>query len=117
MSRASRLPVLLIVILLALLVAVAVADDKEGVSLMTVHKAKGLEFPVVFVIGLVEGLMPSGKGNLEEERRICFVAISRAMYLLFLSYPLNYLGQTSKKSIFLDEILGKRQPAVHKSAA
>ena len=53
-----------------------VGDDKEGVSLMTVHKAKGLEFPVVFVIGLVEGLMPSGKGNLEEERRICFVAIS-----------------------------------------
>ena len=96
----------------------AVADDKEGVSLMTVHKAKGLEFPVVFVIGLVEGLMPSGKGNLEEERRICFVAISRAMYLLFLSYPLNYLGQPSKKSIFLDEILGKRQPATtNKSAA
>ena len=63
----------------------AVADDKEGVSLMTVHKAKGLEFPVVFVIGLVEGLMPSGKGNLEEERRICFVAISRAMHLLFVS--------------------------------
>jgi len=95
----------------------AIADDKEGVSLMTVHKAKGLEFPVVFVIGLVEGLMPSGKGNLEEERRICFVAISRAMRLLFLSYPLNYLGQPSKKSIFLDEILGKRQSATHKSAA
>lgn len=94
-----------------------IADDKEGVSLMTVHKAKGLEFPVVFLIGLVEGLMPSGKGNLEEERRICFVAISRAMHLLFLSYPLNYLGQPSKKSIFLDEILGKRQPAIHKSAA
>jgi DNA helicase-2/ATP-dependent DNA helicase PcrA len=96
----------------------AMADDKEGVSLMTVHKAKGLEFPVVFVIGLVEGLMPSGKGNLEEERRICFVAISRVMYLLFLSYPLNYLGQPAKKSIFLDEILGKRQPAgTNKSAA
>ena len=94
-----------------------VGDDKEGVSLMTVHKAKGLEFPVVFVIGLVEGLMPSGKGNLEEERRICFVAISRAMHLLFLSYPLNYLGQPSKKSLFLDEILGNRQPAIHKSAA
>jgi DNA helicase-2/ATP-dependent DNA helicase PcrA len=95
----------------------AVADDKQGVSLMTVHKAKGLEFPVVFVIGLVEGLMPSGKGNLEEERRICFVAISRAMHLLFLSYPLNYLGQPSKKSIFLDEILGKHHPVNVKSAA
>ena len=96
----------------------AVADDKEGVSLMTVHKAKGLEFPVVFVIGLVEGLMPSSRGNLSEERRILFVAMSRAMYLLFLSYPLNYLGQPSKKSIFLDETLGKRQPAAtNKSAA
>ena len=95
----------------------AVADDKEGVSLMTVHKAKGLEFPVVFVIGLVEGLMPSGKGNLEEERRICFVAISRAMHLLFLSYPLNYLGQPSKKSNFLDEALGKHKPATQKTAA
>jgi len=94
-----------------------IADDKEGVSLMTVHKAKGLEFGVVFVIGLVEGLMPSGKGNLEEERRICFVAISRAMHLLFLSHPLNYLGQPAKKSIFLDEILGNRQPAINKSAA
>lgn len=95
----------------------AVADDKEGVSLMTIHRCKGLEFPVVFVIGMVEGLMPSGKGNLEEERRICFVAISRAMYLLFLSYPLNYLGQPAKKSIFLDEILGNRQPCIDKSAA
>ena len=94
-----------------------VGDDKEGVSLMTVHKAKGLEFPVVFVIGLVEGLMPSGKGNLEEERRICFVAISRAMHLLFLSYPLNYLGQPAKKSPFLDETLGNLQTAIHKSAA
>jgi len=94
-----------------------VSDDKEGVSLMTVHKAKGLEFPVVFVIGLVEGLLPSKKGNLEEERRICFVSISRAMQLLFLSYPLNYLGQPAKKSIFLDEILGKREPAINQTAA
>jgi DNA helicase II / ATP-dependent DNA helicase PcrA len=85
----------------------AITDDKDGVSLLTIHKSKGMEFPVVFVIGLIEGLMPSKKGNLEEERRICFVAISRAMQLLFLSHPLNYLGQPSKKSLFLDEILGK----------
>ena len=95
----------------------AIADDKEGVSLMTVHKAKGLEFPVVFVIGLVEGLMPSGKGNLEEERRICFVAISRAMQMLFISYPLNYLGQPAKKSQFLDEMLGNHQSTNQQSAA
>jgi DNA helicase-2/ATP-dependent DNA helicase PcrA len=85
----------------------SVCGNKEGVSLMTVHKAKGLEFPVVFVVGLVEGILPSRKGNLEEERRICFVAMSRAMQLLYLSHSLSYLGQPSKKSIFIDEALGK----------
>ena len=82
----------------------AVADNQEGVSLMTVHKAKGLEFPVVFVIGMVEGILPSKKGDLEEERRICFVAMSRAMKLLYLSHCLIYLGQPAKKSIFLEEV-------------
>ena len=88
----------------------AVSDNKEGVSLMTIHKAKGLEFPAVFIVGMVEGIMPSKKGNLEEERRICFVGISRAMHLLYLSHSLSYLGQSSKKSIFLDEILAKNDP-------
>ena len=81
-----------------------VSDNKDGVSLMTIHKAKGLEFPVVFLVGLVEGILPSKKGDLEEERRICFVAMSRAMKLLYLSHCLSYLGQSAKKSIFLDEI-------------
>jgi len=81
-------------------------DNKDGVRLMTIHKAKGMEFPVVFVIGLVEGILPSKKGDIEEERRICFVGISRAMKLLYLSYSLNYLNQPCKKSIFLDEISG-----------
>ena len=53
---------------------------------MTVHRSKGLEFPVVFLVGMVENILPSKKGNLEEERRICFVAISRAMKLLYLSH-------------------------------
>ncbi|MBA3013088.1 MAG: ATP-dependent helicase [Desulfobacula sp.] len=88
----------------------SISEDKNGVSLMTIHKSKGLEFRVVFVIGMVENLLPSAKGNIEEERRICFVAISRAMELLFLSYPLSYLNQTSKKSIFIDEILGIKEP-------
>lgn len=82
----------------------AVSDNKEGVNLMTIHKAKGLEFPVVFVIGLVEGILPSKKGDLEEERRICFVGMSRAMKLLYLSHTLTYLGQASKRSLFLEEI-------------
>ena len=84
------------------------SEDKDGVSLMTIHKSKGLEFRAVFVIGMLENLLPSAKGNIEEERRICFVAISRAMELLFLSYSLSYLNQTSKKSMFIDEILGKK---------
>ena len=83
------------------------ANDKDGVSLMTCHKAKGLEFPVVFLIGLVEGILPSKRGDLEEERRICFVGISRAMKKLYLTHSFTYLGQPSKKSLFLDEILGK----------
>jgi DNA helicase II / ATP-dependent DNA helicase PcrA len=87
-----------------------ISENKDGVSLMTIHKSKGLEFKVVFLVGLVENLLPSAKGNIEEERRICFVAISRAMELLFLSYPLSYLNQSSKKSIFIDEILGNKEP-------
>lgn len=83
-----------------------VSDNKDGVRLMTIHKAKGLEFPVVFVVGMVEGIMPTKKGDVEEERRICFVGISRAMKLLYLSYSHTYLGQPVKKSIFLDEVLG-----------
>ena len=88
----------------------SVSDNKEGVRLMTIHKAKGLEFPVVFVVGLVENILPSKKGNIEEERRICFVAISRAMKILYLSHSLTYLGQPAKKSRFLDEILGAKKP-------
>jgi len=90
----------------------SVSENKDGVTLMTIHKSKGLEFRVIFVIGLVETLLPSAKGNIEEERRTCFVAISRAMNLLFLSYPLSYLNQPSKKSIFIDEILGNKAPVV-----
>ncbi len=68
------------------------ADNEEKpdtVKLMTIHAAKGLEFPVVFVIGMNEGLMPNSKTNsvdmMEEERRIAYVALTRAKELLFLS--------------------------------
>jgi DNA helicase-2/ATP-dependent DNA helicase PcrA len=92
----------------------SVSDNKEGVRLMTVHKSKGLEYPVIFLIGMVENILPSKKGNLEEERRICFVGISRAMKLLYLSWSMTYLGQPAKKSIFLDEILGNKNPDISK---
>jgi len=95
-----------------------VSDNKEGVNLMTIHKAKGLEFPVVFLVGMVEGILPTKKSeNMEEERRICFVAISRAMKLLYLSHSLTYLGQPAKKSRFLSEILDDQKYVTNKSAA
>ena len=66
-------------------------DDFNKVTLMTVHAAKGLEFPFVFVVGLEENLFPSmmsgvSQENLEEERRLFYVAITRAEERLFLSF-------------------------------
>jgi DNA helicase-2/ATP-dependent DNA helicase PcrA len=63
----------------------------DRVSLMTVHSAKGLEFPVVFVAGLEEGIFPHGAADrdgrdVEEERRLCYVAMTRAMERLTLAY-------------------------------
>lgn len=93
----------------------SISEDRDGVQLMTIHKSKGLEFRVVFVIGLIENLLPSSKGHLEEERRICFVSCSRAKELLFLSYPLSYLNVQSRKSMFIDEILGNKQSVQRES--
>jgi DNA helicase-2/ATP-dependent DNA helicase PcrA len=81
------------------------SNDKNGVSLMTIHKAKGLEFPVVFVTGFVDGLLPHKNGDMEEERRIAFVGISRAMKQLYLSYACTSAGKPVKRSPFLDEML------------
>jgi hypothetical protein len=67
----------------------AVDPELGAVSLMTVHAAKGLEFPLVFVIGMEEGLFPHANaiaaGAVEEERRLCYVAVTRAMERLYLS--------------------------------
>tara|TARA_B100001113_G_scaffold74343_1_gene57849 strand:+ start:8986 stop:11139 length:2154 start_codon:yes stop_codon:yes gene_type:complete len=65
--------------------------DEDPVQLMTIHSAKGLEFPVVFLTGLEEGIFPNenrknGDDFLEEERRLCYVAITRAMKLLYITY-------------------------------
>ena len=72
--------------------AVDTYDESEGqVTLMTVHSAKGLEFPVVFIVGMEEGLFPHGRAlddpqQMEEERRLAYVAITRARERLFLSH-------------------------------
>ena len=68
--------------------------DEDCVQMMTLHSAKGLEFPLVFVAGLEEGLFPSQlsmeePGRLEEERRLCYVGITRARELLYLTYAEN----------------------------
>lgn len=67
----------------------ALEDDNNGVTLMTLHSAKGLEFPVVFMVGMDEGVFPLARsifesGEVEEERRLCYVGITRARDRLFL---------------------------------
>lgn len=85
---------------------------QDGVALLTVHSAKGLEFDVVFVIGMTEGAFPDYRAKdaqaLEEERRNAFVAVTRSKRLLFLSYPkekqVPWGTQTPKRSRFVDLI-------------
>lgn len=88
-------------------------DDPNKVSLMTIHSAKGLEFPYVFIVGLEENLFPSqmalhSRTDLEEERRLFYVAITRAEKRAFLSYAqLRYKWgnvQNCEPSRFISEI-------------
>lgn len=76
------------------------------VTLMTLHAAKGLEFPIVFMIGMEEGIFPHSrslmeKSELEEERRLCYVGITRARQRLFLTYSKRRLifGQRSTNTL------------------
>ncbi|HXK70115.1 MAG TPA: 3'-5' exonuclease [Caldisericia bacterium] len=89
------------------------SESNEKVTLMTLHSAKGLEFPVVFLVGLEEGIFPHYLSNnnnnaLEEERRLCYVGITRAKEELYLSYALSreLYGKVNKfsRSRFIDEI-------------
>lgn len=88
-------------------------SSQDTVKLMTIHAAKGLEFPVVFILGFTEGVFPSSKTieerkmlGLEEERRLCYVAITRAEKRLFLmdSEGVSPKGMKKLCSRFLEEI-------------
>jgi len=83
---------------------------KDSMTLSTIHGAKGLEFPVVFVIGLIENFLPHKKSvktgeNIEEERRLFYVAVTRAKDRLFISSPKNHHNKSARLSRFLTEAL------------
>ncbi|HCR37731.1 MAG TPA: DNA helicase UvrD [Opitutae bacterium] len=86
--------------------------DTENIRLTTIHQAKGLEYPVVFLIGLAENLFPLKRaieeGNIEEERRLFYVGVTRAQEQLYITYPMVSLQggppQRMDPSRFMQEI-------------
>ncbi len=91
----------------------ALPDKFETVTLITLHQAKGLEFPVVFIVGMEDGIIPHYKsiddpGQLEEERRLCYVGITRAKRKVYLvrAFRRHLMGSStaSKPSRFLADI-------------
>lgn len=88
-------------------------SDKDAVTLMTLHSAKGLEFPIVFIVGMEEGLFPHARSmlnpnELEEERRLMYVGITRAKEKLYLTYAKQrlFFGTRSNNLVsrFLSDI-------------
>lgn len=109
---------------IALMSSADTASSEQKVTLMTLHAAKGLEFPVVFMVGMEDGLFPSsraleeGPRQLEEERRLCYVGMTRAREELHLSYTQSRYQfgarSYSSPSRFLDDMgygLAMRQQA------
>ena len=88
-------------------------DEKNAVTLMTAHSAKGLEFPVVFMVGMEEGLFPHSHSlfeplGIEEERRLAYVGMTRAKEKLFITFAQKrfYFGRHSANapSRFIEDI-------------
>jgi len=86
--------------------AVIYDDRAEAISLMTLHSAKGLEFPVVFICGLEEEITPYTRagGDIEEERRLFYVGITRAKERLYLTRAKNRHGKETVESRFIKEL-------------
>ena len=87
--------------------------DGNYISLMTVHTAKGLEFPVVFVVGAAEGVFPNQRAvmekneGMEEERRLCYVAVTRAMKECYITSNTGYsfvMNSSQRESRFIKEM-------------
>ncbi|WP_045506903.1 ATP-dependent helicase [Bacillus amyloliquefaciens] len=89
--------------------------DENGVELLTIHRSKGLEFNTVYILGAADGSIPhdfaletARQGDpapLEEERRLLYVAMTRAMQHLYVSCPANRRGKTARSSRFLEPLL------------
>jgi DNA helicase-2/ATP-dependent DNA helicase PcrA len=96
------------------------ADKSNGVQLMTIHSSKGLEFPVVFLVGAEDGIFPGHRAlgepeELEEERRLCYVALTRAKEKLFIVNARQRMlyGKTMNNpaSRFLESLLSPPSPS------
>jgi DNA helicase-2/ATP-dependent DNA helicase PcrA len=105
----------------------SIRDDEGLVTLMTLHNAKGLEYPIVFIVGCEEGVFPHSRaldeGGLEEERRLCYVGITRAMRDLHMTWARTRAVFGSReyglRSRFIDEIpadLTDRQDPIFSAA-
>ncbi|WP_310417567.1 DNA helicase PcrA [Chamaesiphon sp. OTE_8_metabat_110] len=90
-------------------------EGKEAVSLMTLHASKGLEFPIVFLVGLEAGLFPSFRSlndpmAVEEERRLCYVGITRAQEMLYLSHARERRLYGSREPAIRSQFIGELPP-------
>ena len=84
----------------------------HAVVLSTVHSAKGLEWDAVFLAGMEDGVLPHANADdIEEERRIAYVGVTRAKRLLGLTYAAERYGERSRPSPFLFELAGERRAA------
>ena len=84
-------------------------DKSDKITMMTLHRAKGLEFPIVFMVGMEEGLLPywrscDTEAELEEERRLCYVGITRAEEQLYLTHSYSREPRYPSRSRFISEI-------------
>ena len=89
-------------------------EDDTGVRLMTFHSSKGLEFDIVYIIDVNEGSVPykkaKGAEEIEEERRMFYVAMTRARHKLFICYCKENFGKSIGKSDFIVELSSKKRP-------